>query len=61
MAPADPLGTSPGTGHDAVFLDRLDVVIAASRLKSALPADDWAESPLVDPHHANRQIRRQKP
>ncbi len=54
-------GSATRSRNDTVLIHRLNVVVAAGRLKSALPANDRTQSPLVDPHQANRHICRQKP
>lgn len=61
MAPADPFRPAPRSRDHPVLFYGLDVVVTAGWLKSALPPNDWTESPLIDPHQPNRDIRRQKP
>jgi hypothetical protein len=43
----------PRAANGAVFQDGLDEIIAARRLETALPADEWAQRPLITSRRAN--------
>ena len=52
------LRTGRATPSDrTVLLDRTDHVMAAGRIESALPANQWTERPLVHSHQSNQTPR----
>ena len=57
VAAADAADAFPGSDDRAVFPHRANEIAAAARLKSALPAENRTERPLVDADEQNQHQR----
>ena len=58
MAPANPSQAAPGSTNRPIFLHRQDEIGAARRLETAMPADQRAQRPLIDPRRRDQQHAR---
>jgi hypothetical protein len=61
VASPDPPQAPPGAAYGAIFLDGLNKVCTASRLKSTVPPDERAQCALIDPYGSNQEYRREAP
>jgi hypothetical protein len=61
MAPCNPLQPAPRPSDSPVLAHRPNEIVAAGRLKPALPPDQRAQCPLVDPSRANQESYWQTP
>ena len=58
MAPGNATDSAPRAAHRSILADGQDEILAARRMEAALPADDMAESELIQPHDQDQQPRR---
>jgi hypothetical protein len=55
MTPQDPLERAPASAYRAEFVDRIDRILAARRMKPALPTQELPQCSPVDDYKSNKQ------
>ena len=58
MTPGDAADAFQAAFQCAVLAQRLNEILAASRMKSALPADDGAQRYLINPYGSDEYLGR---